>query len=262
MQQNLDQKHAIVCGSSQGIGKAIAEQFASAGASVTLVARNRERLESALAGLSTDRGQNHDILVADFSSPQEVEKCIGSFVDSGRTAHILVNNTGGPPAGPAFSASCSEFVDAFNSHLVCNHHLAQALVPGMKTAGYGRIINVTSISAREPIPSLGVSNTIRAAVTNWAKSLSRELAADGITVNNLLPGMTATARLHSLIEGRAEKESRSVDEVTSDFVSAIPAGRFASPDEIASVATFLASPAAAYVNGINLTVDGGRSASI
>ena len=262
MQPDLSQKNAIVCGSSQGIGKAIAEQFAIAGASVTLVARNQQRLESVVAGLATDQGQTHDILVADYSDPSAVKKCASEFASSGRTAHILVNNTGGPPAGPAFGADATEFVDAFNSHLVCNHHLVQALVPAMQAAGYGRIINVTSISAREPIANLGVSNTIRAAVTNWAKSLSRELAADGITVNNLLPGMTATARLESLISGLAEKESRSVDEVTADFVSVIPARRFASPDEIASVATFLASPAAAYVNGINLTVDGGRSASI
>ncbi len=262
MQSALHQKHAIVCGSSQGIGKAIAEQFADAGAAVTLVARNGESLESVRASLSIEHGQEHDVLVADFSNPAKVKQIAMSFVESGRVAHILVNNTGGPPAGPAFSASSDEFLNAFNSHLVCNHHLVQALVPGMKSSGYGRIINVTSISAREPIAGLGVSNTIRAAVTNWAKSLSRELAADGITVNNLLPGMTATARLHSLIAGRAEKESRSIEEVTADFVGAIPAGRFASPEEIATVATFLASPAASYVTGVNLTVDGGRSASI
>jgi len=200
---------------------------ACSGASVTLIARNRERLEQVRDSLLTDHDQQHQIVVADFSNPAELESQINSWVQSHQTAHILVNNTGGPPAGTALAASTTEFVDAFNQHLVCNHVLVQALVPGMQAAGYGRIINVTSISAREPIANLAVSNTIRAAVSNWAKTLSSELASDNITVEN-----------------------------------AIPTGRFADPAEIASVATFLASPLASYVNGINVTVDGGRSASI
>lgn len=262
MQIDLKQKRAVICGSSQGIGRAIAEQFAASGASVTLIARNRERLEQVRDALLTDHDQQHQIVVADFSNPAELESQINSWVQSNQTAHILVNNTGGPPAGTALAASTTEFVDAFNQHLVCNHVLVQALVPGMQAAGYGRIINVTSISAREPIANLAVSNTIRAAVSNWAKTLSSELASDNITVNNLLPGMTATERLRSLIAGRAENEGRPVSAVTAEFENAIPTGRFADPAEIASVATFLASPLASYVNGINVTVDGGRSASI
>lgn len=259
MDISLSGRRAIVCGSSQGIGRAIAIELAQQGADITLMARNRERLETVIGELDSAAGQKHDMIVADFSEPAQVETEIASFVESGKTADILINNTGGPPGGQAIDAPVQEFVDAFSSHLVCNQILVQALVPGMKKLQYGRIINIISTSVKQPIRGLGVSNTIRGAVANWAKTLATELGPEGITVNNVLPGTTQTARLDQIIQARAKKSGRSIEEVTQAFIDAVPAGRIAEASEIAAVAAFLASPAAGYVNGINVPVDGGRT---
>lgn len=176
--------------------------------------------------------------------------------------HILVNNTGGPPGGPAHAAPAEAFVDAFGRHLLAGQALVQAVLPGMREAGWGRIVNVVSTSVREPIPGLGVSNTVRGAVAGWAKTLSRELAADGITVNNVLPGFTETGRIDQILRDRAAKEGRSEDAVAAAMRATVPAGRFARPEETGGVIAFLCSPAAAYVNGVSLAVDGGRMQSI
>jgi len=176
--------------------------------------------------------------------------------------HILVNNTGGPPAGLAVDASFEQFLQAFNNHLLCNQALVQAVVPGMRRLRYGRIINIISTSVKQPIPGLGVSNTIRAAVANWAKTLATELGPDGITVNNVLPGMTETERLRSLIATRAAQSNRTEADVSQSMKDEIPLRRFAVPAEIAAAVAFLASPAASYINGINLPVDGGRTQSL
>jgi 3-oxoacyl-[acyl-carrier protein] reductase len=173
--------------------------------------------------------------------------------------HILVNNTGGPPAGPAHLAKTDEFLSAFNNHLICNHILAQACIDGMKNAKYGRIINIISTSVKQPLANLGVSNTIRAAVANWAKTLAGELGKFNITVNNVLPGATSTVRLKSIIENKSTKTGHALDAVTNEMISEIPMGRFAEASEIANAVAFLASPAASYINGINLPVDGGRT---
>ena len=262
MDTNLSGRRAVVCGSSQGIGRAIAIELSALGAGITLVARNSERLNSVIAELDSDSGQQHDMIVADFSEPAQVKIQIDQFVSEGKTADILINNTGGPPGGTAIEADINEFLNAFNSHLVCNQVLTQALVPGMKDKQFGRIINVISTSVKQPIKGLGVSNTIRGAVANWAKTLANELGPFGITVNNILPGTTRTARLDQIIEAKSKKTGQSVEEVTNQFLSAVPAGRFAEAEEIGSVAAFLASPAAGYINGINVPVDGGRTACL
>lgn len=258
---NLDLKHkqAIVCGSTQGIGKAVAMELASLGANVTLIARNEEALKKAKQELPTTDGQLHSYLCVDFSKPEDLKTILSAYLHRNPIVHILVNNTGGPPAGPVHTAKTEEFLSAFNNHLICNHILAQACIEGMKNAKYGRIINIISTSVKQPLPNLGVSNTIRAAVANWSKTLANELGKFNITVNNVLPGATATQRLQSIIENKSIKTGHAVDSVSQEMISEIPMGRFAEAAEIANAVAFLASPAASYINGINLPVDGGRT---
>ncbi|MEO8514138.1 MAG: SDR family oxidoreductase [Ignavibacteria bacterium] len=258
MKIDLTEKNALVCGSTQGIGEAIAMEFAACGASVVLVARNEESLRNVLRGLPASKTQNHNFIVADFSDPESLRAKLHNFVSENPPVHILVNNTGGPKGGEIHKADTSEFENAFKNHLICNQILVQALCEGMKKEKYGRIINIISTSVKQPIRNLGVSNTIRAAVANWAKTLSVELAPFGITVNNILPGATKTERLYGLFEARSKASGKSVDEVKTEWMGEIPAGRFAEPEELAYAAAFLASPLAGYINGINLPVDGGR----
>lgn len=262
MNLDLSNYTALVCGSTQGIGKAAAMELASLGAKVVLVARNSAALETVCSELPRPKDQEHDWFEADFSKPEEVDAAIKQFIENGNQVHILVNNTGGPPAGPITDATTAAFLSAFEQHLICNHLLTQAVIPGMKQAKYGRVINVISTSVKQPLKGLGVSNTIRAAVANWSKTLSLELAPFGITVNNVLPGATATQRLSSIIDNKSKKLNHSIDEVEQEMLSEIPAGRFAQPEEIAAAIAFLASPSASYINGINVPVDGGRTGSL
>ncbi len=258
----LSGRRALVCGSTQGIGQASAMALAEAGATVVLLARNRERLSAVRNGLPAPAGADHESLTADFSDPAALRATLLSYLADHPGFHILVNNTGGPPPGPALEASEAAFLSAFTTHLLSGQALVQCLVPGMRDAGYGRIINIVSTSVREPIRGLGVSNTIRAAVAGWAKTLSKELAPSAITVNNILPGSTRTGRLDGLIASRAAASGTSVETVERAMMAEIPMGRFADPSEIAAVVAFLASPAASYVTGVSLPVDGGRLASI
>ena len=262
MNLSLTNKNALVCGSSQGLGLASAIEISLLGANVTLMARDEGKLEKAMGLLDTSKGQHHDYIVADFSNPENVRTSIKKYLSSEKTIHILVNNTGGPSGGKAFDADTDEFIQAFNNHLICNHILTQAVVPGMKKDQYGRIINIISTSVKQPIAGLGVSNTIRAAVANWSKTLSVELGPFGITVNNVLPGFTKTTRADYIIQKKASDSNKSEENVLSELVAEIPAKRIGKPEELGAAVAFLSSPAAAYINGINLPVDGGRTASL
>ena len=263
MDINLTNKKAFVCGSTQGIGRAAAIELANLGASIVLLARNEDSLKSVKDELNVEANQTHEFIVAEFSAPGELQKKVGEYLEKNpQPVHILINNTGGPPAGKAIDARLDEFVSAFQNHLLCNQILTQALVAGMKTEKYGRIINVISTSVKQPIPNLGVSNTIRGAVASWAKTLAGELGEFGITVNNVLPGFTKTARLQSIIENKANKTGAAIEEIEKEMQRENPARRFAEASEVANAIVFLASPAASYINGINLPVDGGRTSSL
>lgn len=261
MNLDLTNKTAIVCGSTQGIGKATAIQLANMGANIVLIARNEEKLKAVLNELDSSKNQIHTYLVADFSNPDELENKLTTFLKD-RPIEILINNTGGPAGGPVNEASKEEFIAAFNMHLICNHILVQAVKEKMKSVGYGRIINVISTSVKQPLPNLGVSNTIRGAVANWSKTLANELGQFNITVNNVLPGATDTVRLKSIIENKANKTGRSFEDILKDMSEASPMKRIAKPEEVANAIAFLASPAASYINGINVPVDGGRTKSL
>jgi 3-oxoacyl-[acyl-carrier protein] reductase len=261
MNLSLEGKNAIICGSTQGIGLAIAEELALLGANCTLMARNEEALKEVVHELDTGMRQTHSYLVADFSKPDEVKRTIENYTKD-HVVHILINNTGGPPAGPVMEAKEEEFLKAFNQHLICNHILATAVVPSMKKEKYGRIINIISSSVKIPLKNLGVSNTIRGAVASWAKTMANELGQFNITVNNLLPGNITTQRLASLIENTAKKQNVPVQVMEQNMKDEIPMKRFGDPSEIAAVAAFLASPAGSYVNGISIPVDGGKTGSI
>ena len=252
-------KYAWVCGSTQGIGKACAIELARMGATVTLIARNESELLKVCDELDKSLQQKHNYIIADFSKPDDLRLKLKSYLNNLPAPHILVNNTGGPPSGAIAEAKTEEFLSAFNSHLICNHILAQAALPGMKQEKYGRIVNIISTSVKQPLKNLGVSNTIRAAVANWSKTLATEVASFGITVNNVLPGATNTSRIQNILETRSQKTQKPIDELRNEMMMEVPMQRFAEASEIANAVAFLCSPAAAYITGINLPVDGGRT---
>lgn len=261
MQLSLIGKRALVSGSTQGIGLAIAKELAVLGASCTLIARNENALKDALQILDNAQGQEHEYLVADFFDYKSVAKTVATYTQN-KNIHILINNSGGPAGGPITNATPEAFLQTFEQHLICNHLLTQAVLPGMKTDNYGRIINIISTSVKIPLKGLGVSNTIRGAVASWAKTMANELGAFGITVNNVLPGATDTGRLKSIIANKAAKSQTDDDNIANEMKEEIPMKRFAKPEEIAAMAAFLASPAAAYVSGASIPVDGGRTGAI
>lgn len=261
MELSLQHKTALVCGSSQGIGKAIAIELAMLGASCILLSRNLTTLEQTVKELPATNGQLHRYHAIDFKDVDALKQLVGNITKD-HTIDILINNTGGPSAGPIETAEPIAFQDAFSQHLVCNHVLAQAVIPAMKQNGWGRIINIISTSVRIPLDNLGVSNTIRAAVASWSKTMSNELAVHGITVNSLLPGFISTARLEAVAESFAARANMEKAAMQDQMRSSVPARRFGTPAEIAAVAAFVASPAASYLNGICIPVDGGRTGSI
>ena len=261
MNIDLTGKNALVCGSSKGIGKAVAIALSELGANITLTARNEDALLEAIQELQAAKGQQHDFMLADFSKPEELKELMSHQLRD-TTYQILINNTGGPAPGNILDASPEQFESAFRNHLLCNHLLATLLIPGMKQSGYGRIVNIISTSVKIPLKGLGVSNTIRGAVANWSKTLSNELAAFGITVNNILPGATNTERLQQIIRGKAQKGGKHPDEIEKEMMEEIPMQRFGDPSEVAAAAAFLCSPSASYITGINIPVDGGRTGSL
>ena len=260
MELNLKNKAALVCGSTQGIGRATAMALANEGVKVTLLARDQAKLEHVLSELP--KTANHDYIVADFSKVDALKVKVSDYLNKNSGFHILINNTGGPRSGSILEATLEQFESAFTMHLKCSHVLTQLLVPFMKSENYGRIINVISTSVKEPIEGLGVSNTIRNAVGNWSKTLSFELGAFGITVNNVLPGFTQTERLNEIIDVKAKKTNTSFEEMKNLMKNYTPAKRFAKPQETANTIVFLASEAASYINGVNIPVDGGRTKSL
>ena len=258
MNLGLRNKKAIVCGSTQGIGKAIAEELALEGVGITLIARNEDALKEVVASLDVSLGQKHNFLCVDFSANNFSER-----IDSlSQDYDILINNTGGPASGPITDAQPEDFENAFKMHLLNNQILVKKVVEGMKRNSFGRIINIISTSVKAPIPGLGVSNTIRAAVANWAKTLSLELGIYGITVNNVLPGFTNTNRLKTLISKKAQVQKVSEEDIAKAMLSSVPASRFGEAEEVANAIAFLCSPAAGYINGINVPVDGGRTGTL
>ncbi len=261
MNLSLENKTAIICGSTQGIGLASAIELANLGATCILMARNENALKEAIEKLDTSFNQQHNYLVANFDEPNEVKKVIEHFMQN-KVVHVLINNSGGPNAGPITTANEEDFINTFNRHLICNHILTKAVVPSMKAAGYGRIINIISTSVKIPLANLGVSNTIRGAVASWSKTMANELGQFNITVNNVLPGATATGRLTAIIQNNAGKKNTTIDEVEEEMKKEIPMKRFAEPSELGNVVAFLASPAASYINGVNIPVDGGRTGSM
>ncbi|MEZ4801961.1 MAG: SDR family oxidoreductase [Gelidibacter sp.] len=260
MDLKLNNKNALVCGSTAGIGKATAIGLANEGTRVTLIARNEDKLKEVLAELPKQR--QHDYIVADFSNPDDVKSKVSEYIAENGGFHILVNNTGGPKAGTVLDAELDEFENAFTQHLKCNHILAQAVIPFMKKESYGRIVNMISTSVKQPIEGLGVSNTIRGAVANWSKTLATEVGPFGITVNNVLPGATATERLTTILQNVAKKINGTYEDAETMMKNVTPAKRFAEPEEVANAVVFLASECAGYINGINLPVDGGRTKSL
>jgi 3-oxoacyl-[acyl-carrier protein] reductase len=258
---DLTGKTALVGGSTQGIGLASAQALASLGARCVLVSRNEEKLKQAVMTLDFRYGQPHTYLVADYAYPEQVRSAVAGFVKD-NTIHILVNNSGGPAGGPIMNAKPEEFLQAFQQHLICNHIITLLAAEGMKRERYGRIINIISTSVKIPLRDLGVSNTIRGAVASWAKTMANELGQFGITVNNVLPGATSTERLETIINNKAAKTGIVRAHIEQEMMAEVPARRFGKPEEIAAVVAFLASPAAAYVNGVSMPVDGGRTGSI
>jgi 3-oxoacyl-[acyl-carrier protein] reductase len=261
MNLSLEGKNAVVCGSSQGIGYAIADELALMGANCILLARNKELLEGAVGKLDTTLRQTHSFHVVDFNNQEATRNLIQGIVAE-RPIHILINNSGGPAAGPITEATEEQFLNTFKQHLITNHILTKAVMEGMKQEGFGRIINIISTSVRIPLRNLGVSNTIRGAVASWAKTMANELGQFGITVNNVLPGFTRTQRLDVIIGNTSTKKGVAIEQVEKEMQEEVPMKRFGEASEIAAVAAFLASPAASYVNGVSIPVDGGRTGSI
>lgn len=261
MDLRLTGRHALVCGASQGIGRATAFELAALGASVTLLSRSADALVALAAELpATQPGQVHGHVAVDMLDTDALGAAIDQLVRL-HAVHIVINNSGGPPPGPLAHAEPDAFLSAFRQHVIAAQTVTRACLPGMRAARFGRVINIISTSVKEPIPNLGVSNTVRAATAGWAKTLSSEVAPDGITVNNVLPGYTRTPRLEALVEASC-KAGRSRDEVERGLLASVPAARFGDPAEVAAVVAFLASPAAGYVNGVSIAVDGGRTRSL
>lgn len=257
MALELTDKRALVTGASAGIGRAAALELAARGCAVAVLARSASKLEGLVGDLRAAGAPEAWVLAGDLEDRGALRPAVEAHLKACGPVHILVNNAGGPPGGAILDAKEQDFLLAFGRLLMAPHLLVQLLVPGMKTAGYGRIINVVSTSVREPLPNLGVSNTVRGATAAWAKTLAKELPS-GITINNVLPGATATERLEKLELANAERTGRTLEQVRADMVKTIPEGRVAEAKEVAALIAFLASPAAAYIRGQSIAADGGR----
>lgn len=262
MNLDLTYKTALVCGASQGLGLACATELALLGANVIAASRNEEKLRSVIKQFDTKKGQKHSYLKLDLSNPEAVKQSVEELLTKENVIHILINNAGGPPSAPMIETEPAEIEKAFRTHVISSHVLAQLLFPGMKKAGFGRIINIVSTSVKQPINGLGISNLVRAAVANWAKTLANEISSYGITINNVLPGLTNTDRLDYLFNKQATEQGVAKQEIFEKTAAQVPVKRVGEPSEFGAAVAFLCSPAAAYINGINLPVDGGRTGTL
>ena len=256
-------KNIFVGGSTNGIGWESAKLFAKYGGNLTLITRNEHLLLKRVQELPNNGNQQHNYIVADFSNPENLEKAINEFIlDKDINYDVIINNTGGPPSGELGKASTDELLSAFNLHLISFHKILGVLIEGMKSKEAGSIINIISTSVKQPLNGLGVSNTIRGAVANWAKTLANELGVYNITVNNILPGATNTGRLKEIIKNKAQKLNLQESAIEKQMADQVPLKRIAEPIEVANAVLFLASDKARYISGINLPVDGGRTKSL
>jgi 3-oxoacyl-[acyl-carrier protein] reductase len=262
MNLELTNKTALVCGASQGLGLACATELALLGANVIVASRSDDKLQAVVKQLNTSGGQKHQFLVLDLAIPETVKQTVQSFLGKNNPVDILINNAGGPPSGPLIDTDVAELEKAFRTHVISSHLLAQLVVPAMIKNGFGRIVNILSTAVKQPIDGLGISNIARAAVANWAKTLANEIGGHGITVNNVLPGYTNTNRLNYLFSKQAADQGLTKEEFFAKTVAGIPAKRIGEPAEFGAAVAFLCTPAAAYINGINLPVDGGRTGSL
>ncbi len=253
-------KRALICGASGGIGAATARMMAKAGASVVVAARSVDKLDALVQELASLGPGPHAAMALDLEDLSAVGAAVEELLSDG-PVHVLVNNAGGPPGGALIDAEVDEFIAPFQRHLHASHTLVKGLLPGMEAAGYGRILQIISTSVKEPIPNIGVSNTLRGAMASWAKTLSRELPPC-VTINNVLPGFTATDRLSSLANSIQARTGKSAEDVHRGWMDQVPIDRLIDPLETAASLTYLALPAAGAIRGVSLAVDGGRLRSI
>lgn len=258
---DLSPHRVLVCGASAGIGRACAMALARAGAEITVLARSADKLDALLPELEGVGARGAHAIAVTMDDRVTLRAKVDKHLREHGPFHVLVHNTGGPKAGPLLEKSEDELLATFERHQLTAHMLVRLLLPGMKEAGYGRFINILSTSVREPIDGLGLSNTIRAGMVGWAKTIANELPPN-VTINNVLPGYTDTERLEELKKALAERSDRTEAEIETEWVSGIPEGRLGRPEEIASVVLFLASPLASYMRGSSLAVEGGRLRSL
>lgn len=257
MDLGLKGRVALVCGSSQGLGRAIADALAAEGADLVINSRSAEKLDAVRSQIAEATGAQVVAVSADLTDPAGVEELVSTAKDAFGKIDILVTNTGGPPAGTFEDHSAAVWRDAIAQNFESVVNLTRAVLPGMKERRWGRIVNVTSISVKQPVAGLILSNSIRACVTGFAKTVSNEVAPYNVTVNNVLPGFTRTERLIHLAEAVAEREGITVEGAYEGWEAEIPMGRLADPPELGAVAAFLCSQQASYITGQSIAVDGG-----
>jgi 3-oxoacyl-[acyl-carrier protein] reductase len=259
---DLSGKTAIVCGSSKGIGREIAIQFAKSGANVVLLARDKNLLDELICLLDISKGNKHHVLQADLQEYESLSFKLNGLIQRIGKIDIVVNNSGGPSPGPLVDSKIDEFIFAFERHLFASQIILQSVLPKMKEQKWGRFINIISYTVKQPRENLGVSNTLRGAMASWSKTLSRELAPFGITMNNILPGFINTERLKNLNQVNMDNLGLDWDAFSKVLSLEVPAARLGKPEELSYLATFLASDYANYINGTNIQVDGGLLKSI
>ena len=257
MEFGLAGKTALVAASSRGLGRAVADELAREGANLLICARTVAPLEEARQAIHDETGSEVVAVPANLTDPADVERLIETAVAEFGRVDILVTNTGGPPPGPFESHSVEAWNAAVEQNLNSVLNLTRAVLPAMKEAGWGRIINITSVAVKQPIDGLILSNAVRAAVTGFAKTLANEVASAGITVNNVMPGFTRTERLDALAANISETQGITVEEAFARWEGQSPMGRIGEPKELAALVAFLASERASYITGTSIPVDGG-----